>query len=166
MRRSTARSTGWCAAIPPRSSRDSTAPAMAFNLTVLSSLLGTPLEPDFTGVDLLIEEVSEQLYRIDRTMFHVTAQRQRPPARAGCGSAGSATSLPTTPNSPRDEAADCRGLVRPLRHRFGGRADIGHDARQPGRAVPERRKTDPGCLGHCKGRGVALYLEGEQQEGP
>src|SRR6476620_9446364 len=49
------------------------APAMAFNLTVLSNLLGTPLEPDFTGVDLLIEDVSEQLYRIDRTMFHVRA---------------------------------------------------------------------------------------------
>src|SRR6185437_1486102 len=47
------------------------APAMAFNLTVLSSLLGTPLEPDFAGVELLIEEVSEQLYRIDRAMFHV-----------------------------------------------------------------------------------------------
>src|SRR5436309_3232476 len=29
--------------------------AMAFNLTVLSNLLGTALEPDFTGVDLLIE---------------------------------------------------------------------------------------------------------------
>src|SRR6476659_2147760 len=48
-------------------------PAMAFNLTVLSNLLGTPLEPDFTGVDLLIEDVGEHLYRIDRTMFHVTA---------------------------------------------------------------------------------------------
>src|SRR3954453_351566 len=48
-------------------------PAMAFNLTVLSNLLGTPLEPDFTGVELLIEEVSEHLYRIDRTMFHVTS---------------------------------------------------------------------------------------------
>src|SRR5436305_8242565 len=48
-------------------------PAMAFNLTVLSNLLGTPLEPDFSGVDLLVEDVSEQLYRIDRTMFHVTA---------------------------------------------------------------------------------------------
>src|SRR3982751_6369314 len=48
------------------------APAMAFNLTVLSNLLGTPLEPDLTGVDLLIEDVSEHLYRIDRTMFHVT----------------------------------------------------------------------------------------------
>src|SRR3954452_18426951 len=48
-------------------------PAMAFNLTVLSNLLGTSLEPDFTGVDLLIEDVSEHLYRIDRTIFHVTS---------------------------------------------------------------------------------------------
>src|SRR3954454_20070665 len=30
------------------------APAMAFNLTVLSNLLGTPLEPDLTGVELLV----------------------------------------------------------------------------------------------------------------
>src|SRR5437588_2289979 len=48
-------------------------PAMAFNLTVLSNLLGTSLEPDFAGVDLLIEDVGEHLYRIDRSMFHVTA---------------------------------------------------------------------------------------------
>src|SRR3954470_6783516 len=48
-------------------------PAMAFNLTVLSNLLGTSLEPDFSGVDLLIEDVGEHLYRIDRSMFHVTA---------------------------------------------------------------------------------------------
>ena len=39
---------------------------MAFNLTVLSCLLGTPLEPDFTGADLLIEELSEHHYRTDR----------------------------------------------------------------------------------------------------
>src|SRR5438067_9055288 len=49
------------------------APAMAFNLTVLASLLGTVVEPDFTGVDLLIEDVGEHHYRIDRTMFHVAA---------------------------------------------------------------------------------------------
>src|SRR6478736_1084962 len=48
-------------------------PAMAFNLTVLSNLLGTSLEPDFSGVDLLIEDVGEHLYRIDRSMFHITA---------------------------------------------------------------------------------------------
>src|SRR6478672_9739170 len=48
-------------------------PAMAFNLTVLSNLLGTSLEPDFSGVDLLIEDVGEHFYRLDRSMFHVTA---------------------------------------------------------------------------------------------
>src|SRR5690348_16150715 len=48
-------------------------PAMAFNLTVLSNLLGTPLEPDFAGVDLLIEDVGEHLYQTDRSMFHITA---------------------------------------------------------------------------------------------
>ncbi|MEO5611477.1 MAG: LD-carboxypeptidase, partial [Sphingomicrobium sp.] len=48
-------------------------PAFAFNLTVLSCLLGTPLEPDLRGADLLIEEVSEHHYRFDRLMFHVTA---------------------------------------------------------------------------------------------
>ncbi len=74
-------------------------PAMAFNLTVLSNLLRTPLEPDLTGVDLLIEEVSEQLYRIDRTMFHVTAS---PNVRrvSRCAWGGSATSSPMTPNLP------------------------------------------------------------------
>ena len=74
-------------------------PAMAFNLTVLSNLLGTPLEPDFDGVDLLIEDVGEHLYRIDRTMFHVTASRQS--RRSGeSGSDGWPTSSPTTPISP------------------------------------------------------------------
>src|SRR3954453_18823789 len=33
------------------------APAMAFNLTVLSNLLGTPLEPDFKAVELLLEDI-------------------------------------------------------------------------------------------------------------
>jgi muramoyltetrapeptide carboxypeptidase len=46
--------------------------AMAFNLTVLSHLIGTAIEPDFTGAELLIEDVAEHEYRIDRTMFHVT----------------------------------------------------------------------------------------------
>ena len=44
----------------------------AFNLTVFSQLLGTALEPDLTGHVLLLEEVSEHMYRIDRAMFHIT----------------------------------------------------------------------------------------------
>ena len=48
-------------------------PNMAFNLTILSQLLGTPLEPDFTGRMLLLEDVGEYMYRIDRYFFHVTS---------------------------------------------------------------------------------------------
>lgn len=48
-------------------------PCLAFNLTVLSNLLGTPLEPDVTGRVLMIEDLSEHLYRIDRSLFHVTS---------------------------------------------------------------------------------------------
>eukprot|EP01036_Dinobryon_divergens_P047994 gene47994-64398_t len=49
-------------------------PAVAFNLTVLDQLLGTPLEPDLTGHVLMLEDVSEAAYRIDRMMFHLTSQ--------------------------------------------------------------------------------------------
>jgi muramoyltetrapeptide carboxypeptidase len=38
----------------------------AFNITVLSQLLGTPLQPDLDGHVLMLEEVSEAMYRIDR----------------------------------------------------------------------------------------------------
>lgn len=48
-------------------------PKLAFNLTVLSQLLGTPLEPDFSGRVLMIEDVGDYLYRYDRFMFHVTS---------------------------------------------------------------------------------------------
>lgn len=50
-------------------------PHAAFNLTVLSLLLGTPLEPDLSGHVLLVEEVAEHMYRIDRTLFHITSNR-------------------------------------------------------------------------------------------
>jgi muramoyltetrapeptide carboxypeptidase len=40
------------------------------NLTVATHLLGTPLEPDLTGVILAIEDVTEAPYRIDRLLTH------------------------------------------------------------------------------------------------
>ena len=104
---------------------------MAFNLTVLSNLLGTPLEPDFSGVDLLIEDVSEHHYRIDRTMFHVTASAERPKVPRASGSAGSATCLANDPEFGADEAAIVERLVRPLGHRI----------RRPRRHRPRRRAT-------------------------
>ena len=111
-------------------------PAMAFNLTVLSNLLGTPLEPDLATVDLLIEEVSEEHYRIDRTMFHVTASENvRGVSRIRLGRVGD---IPANdPDFGRKESeiveewCDRAGIV------YGGRADIGHDAAN--RIVPFRR---------------------------
>jgi muramoyltetrapeptide carboxypeptidase len=102
-------------------------PAMAFNLTVLSSLLGTPLEPDFEGVDLLIEDVSEQLYRIDRTMFHVSSSANvRRASRLRLGRVGDI--LANDPEFATDEVAIVEDWCRRSGIRFGGRADIGHDA--------------------------------------
>jgi muramoyltetrapeptide carboxypeptidase len=114
-------------------------PAMAFNLTVLSNLLGTPLEPDFTGVDLLIEEVSEHLYAIDRAAFHVTASPAvRKVRRLRLGRVSDV--LPNDPDFGADEA----GIVEQWCVRsgipFGGRADIGHDAHN--RVVPFRWRNE------------------------
>jgi muramoyltetrapeptide carboxypeptidase len=103
-------------------------PAMAFNLTVLSNLLGTPLEPDLTGVDLLIEDLSEQLYRIDRSMFHVAASENvRRVARLRLGRMHDI--LENDPEFAVDEAAIVEDWCARSGIRFGGAADIGHDAR-------------------------------------
>jgi len=108
-------------------------PAMAFNLTVLSSLLGTSLEPDFGGVDLLIEEVSEQLYRVDRTMFHVTSSPNvRKAAHIRLGRVSDI--LANDPEFGRDEAAIVQDWCLRSGIAYGGRADIGHDTRN--RVVP------------------------------
>ena len=103
-------------------------PAMAFNLTVLSNLLGTPLEPDLTGIDLLIEDLSEQLYRIDRSMFHVAASENvRRVARLRLGRVHDI--LANDPEFAVDEAAIVEDWCARSGIRFGGAADIGHDAR-------------------------------------
>ncbi|MDP9086637.1 MAG: LD-carboxypeptidase [Pseudomonadota bacterium] len=108
-------------------------PAMAFNLTVLSSLLGTPLEPDFAGVDLLIEDVAEHLYRIDRTMFHLTgspAVRHVRRLRLG--------RVSDIPDNDPMWSGDVTAIVVDWCARagipFAGGADIGHDVHN--RVVP------------------------------
>lgn len=118
---------------------DLRSPAMAFNLTVLSNLLGTALEPDFSGVDLLIEEVSEHLYATDRTMFHVTAAPNvRRVARLRLGRVGDI--LANDVDFGSDELAIVEDWCRRSGIPYGGRADIGHDAQN--RVVPFQRKTD------------------------
>ena len=101
--------------------------AMAFNLTVLSTLLGTAIEPDFANADLLVEDVAEHEYRIDRVMFHVTGN----PAVRRCASLrlGRISEIPD--NDPPFGSGP-EAIVRDWCGRagiaFGGPADIGHDA--------------------------------------
>ena len=108
-------------------------PAQAYNLTVLSSLLGTALEPDFKGCELLIEEVAEHHYRIDRLMFHVTGSanvRQAVELRMG-----NMSDIPA--NDPvwgSDEEAIVRVWCERAGIKYGGRAAIGHDSTN--RVVP------------------------------
>ncbi len=114
-------------------------PAMAFNLTVLATLLGTVLEPDFSGVDLLVEDVSEHHYRIDRTMFHITASPNvRRAARLRLGRVGD---IPANdPDFGRDECAIVEDWCQRSGIRYGGRADIGHDVAN--RVVPFGLRND------------------------
>jgi len=107
--------------------------AMAFNLTVLSHLLGTVIEPDFTSAELLIEDVAEHEYRIDRTMFHVTSDPQI--RRAAGIRMGRISEIPENdPEFGHDPESIVRDWCERAQIPFGGHADIGHDAAN--RVVP------------------------------
>jgi muramoyltetrapeptide carboxypeptidase len=114
-------------------------PAMAFNLTVLATLLGTVLEPDFAGVELLIEEVGEHHYKIDRLMFHVTSNANlRKAARIRLGRASD------IPENDRDFGHDEQAIVADWCRRggieLGPPADIGHDGSN--KVVPFARSRE------------------------
>lgn len=102
------------------------APTAAFNITVLSQLLGTELEPDLTDHVLMLEEVGEADYRTDRALFHITGQ---PAIRRVAGiRLGRISDI--TPNDP-DFGLNPEQIVRGWCERSGipylGAADIGHD---------------------------------------
>ena len=102
-------------------------PALAFNMAVLGSILGTPLEPRFEGRVLMLEEVSEHLYAIDRMLFHITSN---PAVRRCAGLRLGRVSLVPENDRPFGEESD--PMIRRWCDRAGipylGRADIGHDA--------------------------------------
>ncbi len=102
-------------------------PQVAFNLTVLSNLLGTPLEPDLTGRVLMIEEVDEAMYRIDRTLFHVTSSANVRRC-AGIMLGRCAPIPPNVPDFELDEEAVTRHWCNVSGIPWMGRADIGHDS--------------------------------------
>ena len=102
-------------------------PAAAFNVTVFSQLLGTALEPDLAGHVLMLEDVSEHMYRTDRALFHITgnaAVRRVVGIRLGRCS--------EVPDNDPDFGASEEEVFLYWCERSGipylGRADIGHDA--------------------------------------
>jgi muramoyltetrapeptide carboxypeptidase len=98
----------------------------AFNITVLSQILGTPLQPDLDGHVLMLEEVGEALYRIDRSLFHITSNAAiRRVAGIRLGRCGDIT--PNEPDFGMTEEEIARYWCRRSGIPWLGPADIGHD---------------------------------------
>jgi len=99
-------------------------PRVAFNLMTLAMLCGTPLMPGLAGHVVLIEEVSEYLYAVDRLMFHLSAHLG--------GVAGLRLGrVSQVPENDVEFGHSAEEIVRHwcARHAipFLGEADIGHD---------------------------------------
>lgn len=99
----------------------------AFNIMVLHSILGTSLEPDLSGHVLLLEDVGEYLYRIDRALFAITSSpnvRQVKGIKLG--------RLSDVPENDKPFGASEEEVAKYWCARAGiaylGRCDIGHDA--------------------------------------
>lgn len=99
----------------------------AFNLTILSHLIGTPWQPDLTDHELMLEDVSEHMYRIDRAFFHVTST---PAIRkvAGIRLGRHHDVLPNEPEFGKTEEDVAEHWCRVAGIPYLGHADIGHDA--------------------------------------
>lgn len=99
-------------------------PVVAFNLMTLAMLTGTEFMPDLTGHVVMVEEVAEHLYAIDRLFYHVT-QNLRGIAGLRLGR------ISEVPENDRDFGANEEEIARYWCEQAGipylGRADIGHD---------------------------------------
>jgi muramoyltetrapeptide carboxypeptidase len=100
-------------------------PAVAFNLITLAMLCGTDLLPDLTGHVVMVEEVAEHLYAVDRLFFHISQHLQ--------GIAGLRLGrVSAVPENDREFGASAEDIARHWCAKAGiawlGRADIGHDS--------------------------------------
>jgi muramoyltetrapeptide carboxypeptidase len=98
----------------------------AFNIMVLHSILGTPLEPDLSGCVLMLEDVAEYLYRTDRALFALTSSanvRRVKGIKLG--------RLGDVPENDKPFGASEEEMLKYWCAKSGiaylGRADIGHD---------------------------------------
>ena len=100
-------------------------PTVAFNLMTLAMLVGTDYAPDLAGHVVLLEEVAEHLYAVDRLFFHITQHLK--------GAAGIRLGrISDVPENDRPFGQTAEEIARYWCERTGipylGRADIGHDA--------------------------------------
>jgi len=114
-------------------------PAAAFNLMTLAMLCGTELMPVLAGHVVMVEEVAEHLYAVDRLFFHVT-QHLRGIAGLRLGR------ISAVPENDRPFGSSAEDIARDWCARAGipflGSADIGHDAAN--RIVPFGLARKPG----------------------
>ena len=100
-------------------------PNVAFNLMTLAMLVGTDFMPDLSNHVVLVEEVAEHLYAVDRLFFHIT-QHLRGVAGIRLGR------VSAVPENDRPFGSDAEEIARYWCAKTGipylGRADIGHDA--------------------------------------
>lgn len=101
-------------------------PAVAFNLMTLAMLCGTPLMPNLSGHVVMVEEVAEYHYAVDRLLFHVTN------CLALQGIAGLRLGrVSDIPENDRPFGCEVEDMARHWCLRTGivflGQADIGHD---------------------------------------
>jgi muramoyltetrapeptide carboxypeptidase len=103
------------------------APAAAFNITILAHLIGTPYMPDLAGHVLMLEDVSEPLYRIDRAFGQITSA---PAIRrvAGIMLGRCSAIVANEPEFGQTEVEIARYWCERAGIPYLGRADIGHDA--------------------------------------
>lgn len=108
-------------------------PAAAFNLSILAALVGTPFLPDLADHVLIVEEVSEAMYAIDRMLFTLgNATQLRSIAGVRLGAVTAVKENEPDWGEPLDAMMQrwCRDLGVP----YLGRAEIGHT--QENRVVP------------------------------
>ncbi|GAM99335.1 muramoyltetrapeptide carboxypeptidase [alpha proteobacterium U9-1i] len=98
----------------------------AFNITVLQSMLGTSLEPNLSGHVLMLEDVGEYLYRLDRALFQITSSaniRSVKGIKLGRVSEAPENDKPFGASEEEMIRYWCAKASIP----YLGRADIGHD---------------------------------------
>ncbi len=121
-------------------------PLLGGNLEVLTRLVGTPFQPDFSDAVLFFEEVNETPYRLDRLMTHlelagVVAAINGIVIGELCGCDRQSSSAPSSPSSDEVVAERLGRLGIPIA--VGG--SFGHGVRNSPLPYGTRVELDTGA---------------------